>query len=149
MEYHNSHERQMAILEAAMPYVAPNSRHAIQMMLQANSLIHLAHHPETYSGPALEAAEKGIDNPSSPSANMQEMLVHIQEFLTPKEADLVQTVLNFMNAQKLFQNYRDFARSQSPENSGQNNMMRDFLMSQLAPEQKTAFEQMQNIMYNE
>ena len=33
MEYHNEQERYIAILEASLPYVAPQSRHAIQLLL--------------------------------------------------------------------------------------------------------------------
>jgi len=144
MEYENNHQRQMAILEAAMPYVAPESRHAIQMILQTESLLQLARQGGD-SGYALEAAEN--NRPSQP--NVKEMLLHIQEYLTPRESDLVQTILNFMNAGTLFQNYREFAQMHGRETPTQNNMMRDFLMSQLNPEQKATFEQMQNIMYNE
>lgn len=191
MEYKNEHQRQMAILDAALPYVTPNSRHAIRLFLQADSLIHLARQ----EGPgeedfSLEAA--GLDAiPAEPQSRAQEMLQHIQEFLTPKEADTVQTLLNFMNAGKLLQNYREFvnlqnskptespdlsAASSEPntgnpfqllfqlinglgslsgnfvgsqkENGTQNTLLRDFLLSQLPPEQKNTFEQMQNILYN-
>lgn len=149
MEYQNNQQRQMAILEAAMPYVTPDSRHAIQMLLQTNSLIHLARQGgNTSSDYALEAAEHDGSQASN-QGNVKEMLIHIQEYLTPRESDLVQTILNFMNAGKLFQNYRDFAMVHNNENSAQNNIMRDFLLSQLNPEQKATFEQMQNIMYNE
>lgn len=144
MEYENNHQRQMAILEAAMPYVAPESRHAIQMLLQTESLLQLARQGGD-SGYALEAAENNRSN----QPNVKEMLLHIQEYLTPRESDLVQTILNFMNAGSLFQNYREFAQLHGRETPTQNNIMRDFLMSQLNPEQKATFEQMQNIMYNE
>lgn len=144
MEYENNHQRQMAILEAAMPYVAPESRHAIQMLLQTESLVQLARQGGD-SGYALEATE----NNQSGQPNMKEMLLHIQEYLTPRESDLVQTILNFMNAGTLFQSYREFAQMHGRETPAQNNMMRDFLMSQLNPEQKATFEQMQNIMYND
>lgn len=144
MEYENNHQRQMAILEAAMPYVAPESRHAIQMLLQTESLLQLARQGGD-SGYALEAAE----NNRSSQPNIKEMLLHIQEYLTPRESDLVQTILNFMNAGTLFQSYREFAQMHGRETPVQNNMMRDFLMSQLNPEQKATFEQMQNIMYND
>ena len=144
MEYENNHQRQMAILEAPMPYVAPESRHAIQMLLQTESLVQLARQGGD-SGYALEAAE----NNQSGQPNMKEMLLHIQEYLTPRESDLVQTILNFMNAGTLFQSYREFAQMHGRETPAQNNMMRDFLMSQLNPEQKATFEQMQNIMYND
>ncbi len=144
MEYENNHQRQMAILEAAMPYVAPESRHAIQMLLQTESLLQLARQGGN-SNYALEAAE----NNQSGQPNIKEMLLHIQEYLTPRESDLVQTILNFMNAGSLFQSYREFAQMHSRETPAQNNIMRDFLMSQLNPEQKATFEQMQNFMYND
>lgn len=191
MEYKNEHQRQMAILDAALPYVTPGSRHAIRLFLQADSLIHLARQDgPTEEDFSLEAA--GLDAvPAEPQSRTQEMLQHIQEFLTPREADIVQTLLNFMNAGKLLQNYRDFVSLQSSQASGspelssassernvnnpfqllfqminglgslsgnfvgsqrenntQNTLLKDFLMSQLPPEQKNTFEQMQNIIYN-
>lgn len=186
MEYKNEHQRQIAILEAAMPYVAPDNRYALQLILQADTLVNLARHGGEND---LEAAEAGTGAaPFQP--NPQEMLQNIQKFLTPREADVVQTLLNFMNAHKLFQNYTDFVREKSGEssdtpelsaascqnqsgplqilfqlinglgslgrglgassgNTSQNNLLQDFLVSQLNPEQKMTFEQLRNIMYNE
>ena len=183
MDYKNEHQRQMAILEAAMPYMEPHGRYAAKLLLQADSFASLARYGES---PDLEAAETGASMPMQ--ANPQEMLQSIQRFLTPREADLVQTILNFMNARRLFHNYSKFVQEKTggtlqpmelaanalPENQNplqmifqmingfgslgrgltqnnpeQNNMLRDFLLSQLNPEQKIAFEQLQNIMYNE
>lgn len=111
MEYKNEHQRQIAILEAAMPYVAPDNRHALQLILQADTFINLARHNGEND---LEAAEAGAAAiPFQP--NPQEMLQNIQKFLTPRESDVVQTLLNFMNARKLFQNYTDFVREKSGE----------------------------------
>lgn len=195
MEYKNEHQRQMAILEAALPYVTPSSRHGIQLLLQADSFIQLAHQEvnnnQDYN---LEAAEAGSEQ-SMMRPDPQGLLLHIQEFLTPRESDMVQTVLNFMNANKLLQKYNTFIHNQSSEeeenpdvsassfstnanpmqmlfqlinglgalgngfmspnsapqnkNSNQNTLLKDFLMTQLNPEQKATFEQLQNIMYNE
>ena len=188
MEYKNEHQRRMAILEASLPYVAPGSRHAFELLLQADALIQLANH--TGESDLEAAAASGNAAPFHP--NPQEMLLNIQKFLTPRESDIVQTILNFMNAQKLFQNYSEFVHSQSgaaeestdfsaaatsnttnpiqvlfqlinglgsmgrglsAASSGsdhtQQNMLQEFLFSQLNPEQKATFEQLQNIMYNE
>lgn len=190
MDYKNEHQRHMAILEAAMPYLAPGNRHAIEVFLQADTFARLV---QNGSENDLEAAENSKH--SHFQANPQDMLIHIQQYLTPKESDIVQTMLNFINAQKLFQNYSDFIRTQdmtadtehTPELSAsalphninnpfqlifqlinglgslgrgfssfagnndpsQQNLMKDFLFSQLNPEQKATFEQLQNIMYNE
>lgn len=197
MKYKNEHQRQMAILEAALPYVTPNSRHGIQLLLQADTFIQLARQePDDYS---LEAAETSPNtNESSARPDLQGLLIHIQEFLTPRESDIVQTILNFMNANKLLQNYNTFMRTHTAsfegddenaahdfaaasttnnanpmqmlfqlinglgalgngfsgsggqsQNPMQNSMLKEFLMSQLNPEQKATFEQLQNIMYNE
>lgn len=156
MDYSNEHQRQMAILEASIPYLTPGNRHAVEMLLQADSLVHLASHMPSQE-PALEAAETA--NTSS-YGNMQEMLLHIQQFLTPKESDIVQMVLNFMNANTLFQNYKEFAHTRQAEQQDRadlntsslstpsNTMLMEFLVSRLSPEQKDNFEQLQNIMYN-
>ncbi len=189
MEYKNEHQRRMAILEASLPYVAPGNRHAFELVLQADSLIQLANRT---SNSDLEAAEDTGETPAPFHPNPQELLVNIQKFLTPRESDIVQTILNFMNAQKLFQSYSEFVHSQSEstEESAdlsaastsntanpiqvlfqlinglgsmgrglsaastgtdhtQQNMLQEFLFSQLNPEQKATFEQFQNIMYNE
>ncbi len=189
MEYKNEHQRRMAILEASLPYVAPGNRHAFELVLQADSLIQLANRT---SNSDLEAAEDTGEPPAPFHPNPQELLVNIQKFLTPRESDIVQTILNFMNAQKLFQSYSEFVHSQSEstEESAdlsaastsntanpihvlfqlinglgsmgrglsaastgtdhtQQNMLQEFLFSQLNPEQKATFEQFQNIMYNE
>ena len=146
MEYQNEHQRQMAILEAALPYVAPNSRHAIRMFLQADSLVSLARNDRNTGGEeySLEAAEHSSASSEKQMNSIQEMLLQIQEHLTPRESEMVQMMLNFMNAGRLLRRYREFNRNETANTS-----LRDFLISQLNPEQKTSFEQLQNIMYNE
>ncbi len=146
MEYQNEHQRQKAILEAALPYVAPNSRHAIQMFLQVDSLVELAKndHPGREGEYTLEAAEHRQSGSEGQRNNLQEMLLRVQEHLTPKESEMVQMVLNFMNTGRLLRRYREFNRNET-----NNTSLRDFLIAQLNPEQKASFEQLQNIMYNE
>lgn len=113
MEYKNEHQRQIAILEAAMPYVAPDNRHALQLILQADTLVNLARNGGENDLQAAEAGAAAV--PFQP--NPQEMLQNIQKFLTPRESDIVQTILNFMNAHKLFRNYNDFIREKSGEDT--------------------------------
>ena len=146
MEYQNEHQRQKAILEAALPYVAPNSRHAIRMLLQVDSLVALARNdvPDGAGEYTLEAAEHSGAGSERRVNNVQEMLLQIQEHLTPRESEMVQMVLNFMNTGRLLRRYREFNR-----NEAANTSLRDFLISQLNPEQKASFEQLQSIMYNE
>lgn len=146
MEYQNEHQRRMAILEAALPYVAPDSRRAIRMFIQADALAALARNevPEQEEEYTLEAAEHQEGEMTGRTNGIQEMLLQIQEHLTPRESELVQTILNFMNAGRMLRRYREFN-----QNTTANTSLRDFLISQLNPEQKASFEQLQNIMYNE
>lgn len=160
-------ERRMAMLRAAQPYTSGQQRYALDLLLQANSLINTAR-----GGMAgdLEACET--------AAQPEEMLLHMQEYCTPRESDLVQMILNFIKASHLFQNYREFMAAQSPSdapgdlqaaglgmpsanplqmllqllggfggsmgNSGGNNYLMEFLISQLSPEQQQLFEQLKS-----
>ena len=125
----NERERRMAMLRAALPYTSGPRHHALEMILQANTLYHIASHPPEEND--LEAC--GMET------HPEEMLLQLQEYCTPREADFIQMILNFRKARQLFQNYRDFTSSHS-DSENPNNMM-DFLFSQLPPEQRQLFEQ--------
>lgn len=162
----SEHNRHMAMLRAAIPYVMPQNRHAIEMLLQADALINTARGFSRGNDYPLESAEFH-DNPeefqtNGASQNMQpdpeNMLLHIQEYCSPRESDLIQTALNFIRAGKLFRGYQEFQQAhplmqtgETPGNypSGNHNQLMEFLLTRLNPEQKTIFEQMQQIMYNE
>lgn len=160
----SEHKRHMAMLRAAIPYVMPQSRQALEMLLQADALLNTARGFSRESDYSLESAElhEGSDafrtsnEPFNPDP--ENMLLHIQEYCSPRESDLIQTVLNFIRAGKLFRGYQEFQQShpltQMGEASGghmtgNSNQLMEFLLSRLNPEQKTIFEQMQQIMYNE
>ncbi|MCI5501783.1 MAG: hypothetical protein MR384_08000 [Lachnospiraceae bacterium] len=161
----NERERHLSMLRAAIPYASPQSRRAMEIILQADTLINLAtSRPEPeLSSCGLEAAETN-NAIADPLSNAEALLMHIREFCTPKESETIQVILNFIHADRLFKNYKDFANAhpdmvkaaEVPSGSSSNssspntssNVMMEFLMSQLNPEQKTAFEQLQNIMYN-
>ena len=93
-------ERRMAMLRAAQPYTSGQQRYALDLLLQANALINTAR--GGMSGD-LEACES--------AAQPEEMLLHMQEYCTPRESDLVQMILNFIKASHLFRNYREFMAS--------------------------------------
>ena len=142
-------ERRMAMLRAAQPYTSGQQRYALDLLLQANTLINTAR-----GGMAgdLEACET--------AARPEEMLLHMQEYCTPRESDLVQMILNFIKAGHLFQNYREFMadliKTANPlqmllqllggfggmGNQNGNNQLMEFLITQLSPEQQQLFEQL-------
>ncbi|MDE6852917.1 MAG: hypothetical protein K2J67_10640 [Lachnospiraceae bacterium] len=162
----SEHNRHMAMLRAAIPYVMPQSRHAIEMLLQADALVNTARgfsQGEDYSLESAEFHDNPEDFPSHGASqnfnpDPENMLLHIQEYCSPRESDLIQTALNFIRAGKLFRGYQEFQMShpltQTGETSGGHgmgghNQLMEFLLSRLNPEQKNIFEQMQQIMYNE
>lgn len=160
----NERERRMSMLRAALPYTSGNQRHALQMVLQIDTLISTARRGTAND---LEACDV--------EAAPEEMLLQIQEFCTPRESDMVQTILNFIKANHLFQNYREFMASH-PDNQesgelqaasiprrggtnpinmlfqlfgglggGNSGHLMEFLITQLPPEQKQLFEQIQTL----
>lgn len=146
----------MSMLRAALPYTAGDRRQALEILLQADALISTA---RKAPGNDLEACDM--------EANPEEMLLHMQEYCTPRESDFIQMILNFLQAGHLFQNYREFLTSHQQSSSdmeaagynsgpsnplqillqmigglgGSGNLM-EFLLTQLPPEQKQLFEQL-------
>lgn len=72
MQVPPDHNRHMAMLKAALPYAMPESRRAIEIMLQADALIHTARgqSDERYS---LEAA--GLSLEDQPSARISHQIL--------------------------------------------------------------------------
>lgn len=126
----NERERRMAMLRAALPYTTGPRHQALEMLLQVNTLYHIASHPPAEND--LEACDMG----NQP----EDMLLSIREYCTPREADFIQMILNFRKASHLFQSYREFMSNH--KDSSQGNHLMDFLMTQLPPEQKQLFEQL-------
>lgn len=162
----SEHKRHMSILRAAIPYVMPESRRAIEILLQADTLINTARNYSENMDHPLEAAEfyeNGTETPLQTSAEAfqpdpENMLLHIQEFCSPKESDLIQTMLNFIRAGKLYRGYQEFQKAhpqpkqndlEAASTGGNTNQLLEFLLSRLNPEQKTILEQMRQVMYNE
>lgn len=180
MPIQNERERHIAMLQAALPYVAPENRHAMEILLQANSLISLAMQP-----PSADISISSIDSDEESKTFMPDpeaMLMNIREYCTTREAETIQVLLNFIHADKLFKSYREFTNSHpdmleaaeinnnnstplsilfqlinglgslsgnfNKDASAGKNFMMEFLMSQLPPEQKAAFQQIQGIMGN-
>lgn len=153
MEFSNEHQRRLAMLKAALPYVPPQNKKAMEIILQADNLISLA--TEISEGDdemTLRAAQ--ADASASPAV-YEKLLLNIKDYCTPAESEVVRMLLNFLHADELFKNYRDFAKTHSViknEDSCENdsrNFMMEFLMSQLSPQQRTTFEQVSKVMNNQ
>lgn len=161
----SEHTRHMAMLRAALPYIMPGRRHAVEVLLQADSLMRTARGEQAIDDFGLEASELPENTTTfhnspfqSEHSSTENMLLCIQEYCTPKEADLIHTILNVFQASRLFQKYQEFQKNfeqkatsdlEAKHVSTPNNHLMEFLISSLSPEQKTAFEQFQKILYND
>ena len=142
MEFSNEHQRRLAMLKAALPYVPPHNKKAMEIILQADNLISLATEvSQNDDEMTLRAAQAEA---AATPAVYEKLLLNIKDYCTPAESEVV----------RMFKNYRDFAKTHSAvkseeysENSTQNFMM-EFLMSQLSPQQRTTFEQVSKVMNN-
>lgn len=140
------------MLKAALPYVPPQNKKAMEIILQADNLLCLASEVSSNDDDmTLRAAQ--ADTPATPAV-YEKLLLNIKDYCTPAESEIVRMLLNFLHADELFKNYRDFTKNhyamqteEYNENDNQNFMM-EFLMSQLSPKQRTTFEQVTNIMNN-
>ena len=140
------------MLKAALPYVPPQNKKAMEIILQADNLLCLASEVSSNDDDmTLRAAQ--ADTPATPAV-YEKLLLNIKDYCTPAESEIVRMLLNFLHADELFKNYRDFTKNhyamqteEYNENDKQNFMM-EFLMSQLSPKQRTTFEQVTNIMNN-
>ena len=152
MEFSNEHQRRLSMLKAALPYVPPQNKKAMEIILQADNLLCLASEVSSNDDDmTLRAAQ--ADTPATPAV-YEKLLLNIKDYCTPAESEIVRMLLNFLHADELFKNYRDFTKNhyamqteEYNENDNQNFMM-EFLMSQLSPKQRTTFEQVTNIMNN-
>ena len=152
MEFSNEHQRRLAMLKAALPYVPPQNKKAMEIILQSDNLLCLASEVSSNDDDmTLRAAQ--ADTPATPAV-YEKLLLNIKDYCTPAESEIVRMLLNFLHADELFKNYRDFTKNhyamqteEYNENDNQNFMM-EFLMSQLSPKQRTTFEQVTNIMNN-
>ena len=140
------------MLKAALPYVPPQNKKAMEIILQADNLLCLASEVSSNDDDmTLRAAQ--ADTPATPAV-YEKLLLNIKDYCTPAESEIVRMLLNFLHADELFKNYRDFTKNhyamqteEYNENDNQNFMM-EFLMSQLSPKQRTTFEHVTNIMNN-
>ncbi len=140
-------EHMTNIFKAALPYVGPQVQSGMNVMLKANELVNTV---QDMGNPG-ELSAMGLNNePKDPEL----LLTSIRGACFPREVEMIDMMLNFIKAQKIFHAYQSYNQNilQTAEmdrnrrrNGGRNNLM-DFLMSQLTPEQRSTFEMMNMVM---
>lgn len=138
----NSAKHTMAILKAALPYVDVHSMRSVQAMVKATELI------DTINSQAYELTTLNINDGKG---DMEGLLNSVKEFCSDRERDLIDTILNFINAKNLYSTYSTLFTMGKDQNTDGNpyasafgfddnaNMM-DILSAMLTPEQQSTFE---------
>lgn len=104
MEETRNNDRFLQMLKAAAPYVGAQARVPIHIIIQAGELAYrLRHMPEE--------AELAACDFEDDRADIEGMLVHVQELSAPRERESIQTMLNFIRAGKMMQAYQSFMQT--------------------------------------
>ena len=133
--------RQIDMLRTALPYASPSFRKPLQVYIQAQEL-------SDYIRSGDESADVeacGMGN----AGDVEGLMENIRQFCNAEERETIDTVLNIVRAQKMYQCYRGYIAANSANSSGGRKGgagMLDFLMSQMTPEQQNMFSQMSSAM---
>lgn len=116
--YTDQQDRMLQMLKATAPYAGARARVPIQLLIQAGELAYqLRHMPQE--------AELAACSMEDDRADVEGLLLQVQQLSTPRERETIQTMLNFVRAGKMMQAYQNFmlshnyndASSMQPENS--------------------------------
>ena len=81
MEFSNEHQRRLAMLKAALPYVPPQNKKAMEIILQADNLLCLASEVASNDDDmTLRAAQ--ADTSATPAV-YEKLLLNIKDYCTP------------------------------------------------------------------
>lgn len=145
------------IFKAALPHVTPQAQGGMNLLLKANELmatIEEVNHPAELS--AMEINEE--------EHTPEVLLESIKQVCTQRENEVVDMMMNFFKARKIYNAYQDYGsqvlqaaqvnpnQNRNPFNMGNlfgmggNGSMMDMLMSMLTPEQRNMFDMMNMMM---
>ena len=91
----NMNKRQLDMLRAAMPYTNPTLRKPLQVYIQTAELSDYIRSDDSVS----EVNACGLDH----VGDVEGMMEQIREFCNPRERDMLDMVINFVRAQKIYQ----------------------------------------------
>lgn len=144
------------LLDAALPYVNGNTRHSMELIRKAGDFITcLSSSPQASE---LSACDIDTDNQS---IDMEGLLENLHKVSNAQEKDFIHMILNFIKARNLYSSYQTFQQTHTnsedtlsaaslnghfaKNNHNNMNMILEFLLSQLTPEQQKNFEMIQSL----
>ncbi len=86
------------MMQAALPYIAPQSRANMEVIIKASELM------DTFS--QTSSPELSACNVSSEATDFEGLFQSLQQISTPKEAETLNTLMNFVKTQKLYHTYQ-------------------------------------------
>lgn len=134
----------LELLKAALPYMNPQIQKSVEVVTKADEFINMLQSP----GPSSDLSTMSI---SPDQMNFEDVLQQLKAVSNKNESEMLDNVTNLLKMQKMIQSYRSFMNtkqtsSQNASTNSQDTMM-EFLLSQLTPEQKSNFENI-NIVLN-
>lgn len=144
------------LLDAALPYVNGNAKHSMELIRKAGDLITCL----SSSSQSSDLSACDLDT-AHQTINMEGLLENLQKVGNPQEKDFIHMILNFIKARNLYTSYQTFQQTHPvsedrlsaascnghsiPNNRNNINMILEFLLSQLTPEQQKNFEMIQTL----
>lgn len=147
----NHHNIEM--MKTVLPYMNPQAQKSFEVLVKTEDLLNTVHVLE-------QPSELSACDVNKSPIDMEAMLLQMKQIGTKKEQETIDTLLNFMKMQKLLQSYNLFMKTQqnasssqkqtetheTKENSNSQDTLMQFLISQLSPEQKTNFENINSVL---
>ena len=141
-------EHTINIFKAALPYTMPQMQSGMNVLLKANDLMSTVQ--EMNNPGELQSMDL-----NSEQRDPEMLLTSIRSACLPGEVEMVDTLLNFIRARKIFNAYQcynqnilqtaEMDKNKRSDGDNQNGLM-NFLMSQLSPEQRSTFEMFNMVM---
>lgn len=142
----DSHTIQM--LKAAVPYVDKKTKRSMGIIIQTAELAESLQGSSSEEISACDLEDEKID--------LEAMFGNMRQYCNEKEGELIDLVLNFVKARKLYTSYQSFNAANSTHSSGGTGFngtpfssfgnIPEFLMSMLSPEQQSQFENLNMIL---
>lgn len=91
------------LMQAAIPYVNVNQKARMEMLIKASEFVDSFQFTQSPELSACDISDETVD--------YEALLLSLQSVCTSKELELVNTILNFLKTQKIYQTYqsmRDF-----------------------------------------
>lgn len=130
MDQHN-----IEMIKAALPYMNSRAQKSFEILIKTDELRNTMQNLDSKELSACDVKPNSID--------METFLLQIRSLSNKRESEMIDNMLHFIKMQKLLTTYRSFMNTK-PENA---DSLMEFFLSQMAPEQKANFENM-NMMFN-